>query len=76
MEHYLQDKAKTKAIAVYTFRAIAGPKATEMPFAQLLIGLKATMKKLEPTVAEEEITSIVQEVDRLRCGVLRVEDFA
>lgn len=44
MEHYLQDKAKTKAIAIYTFNTIAGPEQKELAANILLQGLKDTIK--------------------------------
>lgn len=48
MEHYIQDRAKIKAIALYTFKHITPAHAKEVPTVQVLDALKATLFKYDP----------------------------
>jgi hypothetical protein len=57
MEHFLQDKAKIKAIAIYTFKNLTCTK--EVPTIQVSDALKTTLIKYDRNVDDSEIDDMI-----------------
>lgn len=57
MLHFLQDKAKIKAIAIYTFKNLTSTK--EVPTIHVADALKNTLIKYDSSIDESEIDDMI-----------------
>lgn len=75
MEEYIRDRAKHKAIAVYTFNSINCDGKTSIKTQRLKESLKQTLAHFNPVVELEEVDKIIDSVDRFQKQSLELEEF-
>ena len=75
MDHYIQDKAKLKAIATFTFNSITPKTKREISTTQASDIFKLTLLKYDPNFSDLEIQDMVEAVDKSHKGVLNFDDF-
>lgn len=66
MEEYIRDKAKHKAIAIYTFNSINCDGKTSIKASRLKESLKQTLLYFNKSIDVEEVEKIVSSVDKLQ----------
>lgn len=73
MEEYIREKAKHKAIAVYTFNSINCDGKPSIKTSKLKDALKQVLKQLSPSINTDEVDKIINEADRFQKQALELE---
>ena len=66
MEEYIRDKAKCKAIAIYTFNSINCDGQNRIKLSKLKDSLKLTLLHFNSLIQEEEIEKIINSADKFQ----------
>lgn len=69
MEEYIRDRAKHKAIAVYTFKSINCDGSTAIGGSKLRECLLLTLQHFNKNIELEEVEKIINAVDKLQKNV-------
>lgn len=72
MEEYIREKAKHKAIAVYTFNSINCDGKTFIKTLKLKEALKQVLNQLNSAISPDEIDKIINEADRFQKQALEL----
>lgn len=72
MEEYLKDRAKSKAIAVFTFKSISTEGEDRLSIDKFKLGLEETFKHFDIVIEEGQVDEIINQVDRFQKGYLEI----
>jgi Ca2+-binding EF-hand superfamily protein len=75
MEEYIRERAKHRAIAVYTFNSINCNGETQIKTARLKESLKLTLAHFNANIDGREVESVIEGVDKFQKQALELEEF-
>lgn len=75
MEEYIRERAKHRAIAVYTFNSINCNGETQIRTNRLKESLKNTLVYFNSNIDTKEVDTVIDGVDKFQKQALELEEF-
>jgi Ca2+-binding EF-hand superfamily protein len=75
MEEYIRERAKHRAIAVYTFNSINCNGETQIKTNRLKESLKNTLLHFNNNIDTKEVDTVIDGVDKFQKQTLELEEF-
>lgn len=75
MEEYIRERAKHRAVAIYTFNSINCNGETQIKAERLKESLKQTIAHFNPAIDSKDVEEIVDGVDKFQKQSLELEEF-
>jgi len=75
MEEYIRERAKHRAIAVYTFNSINCNGETQIGTNRLKESLKNTLVYFNSNIDTKEVDTVIDGVDKFQKQTLELEEF-
>ncbi len=75
MEEYIREKAKHKAIAVFTFNSINCDGKTSIKTNKLKLAVKRVLLQYNPNINMDEADKIINTADKFQKLALELEEF-